>query len=93
KDAELLAERSSAYGKLRQYQKAVDDANAALAINPNLIFAYYCRGAGYARLHQIDKTVADCKKITELTPTDERGHRLRGDSFALLNLYPQAFEE
>src|SRR5262245_55921524 len=46
------------YGRQRALDKALDDCNAAIAIDPNLAAAYRCRGAVYYEGKEFDRAIA-----------------------------------
>ncbi len=47
--------RGEAYGKKSKYNRAIEDFNTAIALNPNYFIAYYNRGLIWLRLRANEK--------------------------------------
>lgn len=59
-------ERGGAYFGKREYDKAIDDYNKAIALRPNDANAYYNRGDAYSAKGEHDKAIEDYTKAIEL---------------------------
>ena len=66
--AELLKERAAEYYRLWNYEQAVADYNAFLAIQPNDAGAHHARGVAYEQLGQFDRALADYQRAAALDP-------------------------
>lgn len=91
--------RGLAYYSLGEYDKAMDDFDEALRINPEHADAYNGRGFTYAELGNLDQALADLTTAIELDPEDasfysNRGvlYRRRGDNEEALADYTRAIE-
>ena len=62
----ILNNRAFAYLKSGQLDKALEDANKALTLNPNYPFAYNTRAAVYQQMGQAAKGQADLAKAIQL---------------------------
>lgn len=62
----ILNNRAFAEWKTGQLDKALEDLNKALSLNPNYPFAYNTRAAIYQQTGQQDKAVADLNKVRQL---------------------------
>jgi|GEM_PF-3771313 len=68
-DAEAYLTIGNAYAHKGQYDKAIENYNKAIQLNPNLAEAYYNRGVAYKHKGQYDKAISDfqtaCKRGCE----------------------------
>ena len=55
-----------AYVALEQYQRAIEDLDQAIKIDPRNPFAYYNRGVAYEKLGKSKKAQLDLQKAMEL---------------------------
>jgi tetratricopeptide (TPR) repeat protein len=53
---------------LGEYQKAIEDYDQAITLNPQYARAFYNRGATYRKLGKKEKAIEDFKKAQELDP-------------------------
>jgi Flp pilus assembly protein TadD len=53
-------------GKDASFQRAVDDENEAVKIEPAMAYAYYLRGIAYAKLGDNEKASLDTQKAVQL---------------------------
>ncbi len=58
--------RGRAYMGMEEYQKAIDDFNAAISLNPALKGAYFQRGKAYRKTGARKKGLKDIEKAAEL---------------------------
>lgn len=82
-------------GEGGRYEKAIDDCNVAIRLNPNLALAYARRGEAFHGMRSIlsfldteapdekgKQTLADCEKALKLDPNCASAYRLLGNIFA-----------
>ena len=60
--------KTLAYSDLGQYERAIQDYNKAIQLNPNYAEAYNNRGWAYYCLKQYGKALKDFEKALELNP-------------------------
>ncbi|MBT9438251.1 MAG: tetratricopeptide repeat protein, partial [Desulfobacterales bacterium] len=65
---EAYYNRGVAYAFLNQYERAIEDYNKAIALDPNNAEAYNNRGVAYAFLNQYERAIADYNKAIALDP-------------------------
>ncbi|KAK4417209.1 TPR repeat-containing thioredoxin TTL4 [Sesamum alatum] len=70
-NAVLLCNRAACKSKLGQYQKALDDCNAALNVRPTYSKARLRRADCYAKMEKWGACVQDCKVLLRENPDDE----------------------
>lgn len=70
--------RGESHLALQDRARALEDANAALAIDPNNSLAYRLRGRAHYALGQYDRAIADYSRLIELNPTDPSAIHNRG---------------
>jgi len=64
----ILNERGLAYAKEGDLEKAIQDYNTALELNPNFAKTYYNRGNAFAAKEDLEKAIQDYNKALELNP-------------------------
>ena len=65
--------RGSAYNDKGQDDRAIEDYNQAIRLNPNYAIAFYNRGVSWERKNDLQRALADFKKFSELSPSDPDG--------------------
>jgi len=63
--ARAIYKRGLAYGKLKEYQQAIQDFDRVIELDPHFATAYYNRGAAHL-LTNISQARADCERSYEL---------------------------
>jgi tetratricopeptide (TPR) repeat protein len=66
--SEIYTKRASAKYALAEYQGALEDYNAALKLNSDLVIALLGRGITYRRLRLFEKSKDDLQRVTRLAP-------------------------
>jgi tetratricopeptide (TPR) repeat protein len=87
--AAVLSDRAGAYSALGRYAPALEDANAAIRLKPDLAEAYFQRAnASFLRSDfgkaAAQASVADLTTAIRLKPDYEKAYRLRGSLYELL---------
>jgi tetratricopeptide (TPR) repeat protein len=80
----IYVNRGSAYKNLKQYDKAINDYNKAIELNPADADAYYDRGIIYYYLKQYNKAINDYSKAIELKPNFAYAYNNRGFTYLWL---------
>lgn len=60
--------RGLAYNKLGDYQKAIEDFDTALKINPSFFYTYVNRGIVYGKVGKFNEAIADFDSALRLKP-------------------------
>ncbi|TYZ62550.1 hypothetical protein PybrP1_009670 [[Pythium] brassicae (nom. inval.)] len=66
-----LSNRAAAHMKTESYGLAIDDASAAIELEPSYIKAYYRRGSAELALGHHKKAVKDFKLVVRMKPADK----------------------
>ena len=78
----ILCDRGNVYGRLGQLEKAAQDYEEAIRLDPKFTEAYFNRGLNYRELGQIDKAMADYSEAIKLNPRFAPAYISRAASFA-----------
>ena len=62
----------------REYDKAVTDFSAVIAVKPDHTWAYTSRGSSYSKLGEHELAIADFNKVLTLDPKNEEAYNNRG---------------
>lgn len=73
--------------------KAIDNYNMAIKLNPEDAYAYLFRGYAYDNLKEYDKAIEDYSNAIKLNPEDEVAYRFRGIIYKYLQKYDKAIED
>jgi len=76
--AALYARRGAVWFKLREFDKAIEDFNAALNLNDKLDEAYFGRGMALGRNGQVDEGIVDIGVYIHRHPTSSLAYTKRG---------------
>lgn len=60
----IFSNRAFTYIKLEKYSEAVEDANAALALNPHMLKAIYRRGCAFFALGKFKEAFLDFNRVS-----------------------------
>jgi tetratricopeptide (TPR) repeat protein len=74
-----------AYIKMKDYRKAIDDANTALEMKPGYLKAFHRRGKAYAALNEHDLAIKDFQTILESEPENKEVNKDLMAARTLLN--------
>ena len=80
-DARTYYHRGNGYYEKGDYDKAIENYNMAIVLNPNFPEAYFNRGLSYYNKKQFDKSVGDYTKAAELDPRNAVIYNNRGDAY------------
>jgi tetratricopeptide (TPR) repeat protein len=70
-DAATYSNRALAYLKLKEYARALEDAEAAIKLKDDYIKAYHRRGKAYAALNKLELAIRDFQFILEKEPNNK----------------------
>ncbi len=92
-DANALNLRGSALGQAGEYQKALADFNAALALTPNYYQAYANRALIYVKMKRLDQAMADYNQAISLAPDYGVAYVGRANLYRAMNNMPMALAD
>jgi tetratricopeptide (TPR) repeat protein len=85
--------RGNAYEKKGDYDRAIEDFNEAIHLNPNFEIAYYGRGDAYKKKGDYDRAIQDFNEAIHLNPNFEIAHYGRGNAYIDKDDYVHAIQE
>jgi tetratricopeptide (TPR) repeat protein len=85
--------RGNAYGKLKQYKRAIEDYSKAIELDLKFADAYNNRGNAYDELKQYKRAIEDYNKAIELNPTYAMAYYNRGNAYGKLKQHEKAIED
>jgi tetratricopeptide (TPR) repeat protein len=88
----IYSMRASCFSALGNHQRAIEDYNRAMAINPKETSYYRHRGKEYSLLGNNQQAIEDYNKAIEIEPNDPENYCSRGDLYASLKDYKRAIQ-
>jgi lipoprotein NlpI len=85
--------RGVAYIDMGQLDKAMEDFNKSIAINPSFYKSYNNRGAVYSEMGQLDKAMEDFNASLALNPRCDEAYNNRGMVYGKTGSLDKAIEE
>lgn len=83
-NAVLLSNRAACRSKLGQYDKALEDCNAAVRVRPSYNKARLRRADCYLKLQKWEACIQDCQVLLKDSPDDEEAKRMLEEAEAAL---------
>jgi tetratricopeptide (TPR) repeat protein len=74
--------RGQAYFSISEYEKALEDFNKCITLEPEESHNYYLRGATFDHLDEMKEAVTDLSKAIELNPDSGLYYNYRGNLYA-----------
>jgi tetratricopeptide (TPR) repeat protein len=88
-----LLERGESYGQRGDFDRAVEDLNGVLRVDPNSARALAFRGAAFAKLRDYPRAIEDFSTALKLTPGDHQLYLARSSVYTALGDYPRALTD
>jgi protein O-mannosyl-transferase len=85
--------RGTAYGKMGQYDKALEDLDKAIMLYPDYSDAYSNRGIIYSKIGLLDSALQSFNKAVALKPNAAEAYSNRGVAYAMNGQYDKALED
>ncbi|KAG8373356.1 hypothetical protein BUALT_Bualt11G0015700 [Buddleja alternifolia] len=91
-NAVLLCNRGACRSKLGQYEKAIEDCNAALHVRPTYSKARLRRADCYAKMEKWGACIKDCEMLIRENPNDEEAEHILKEAKARLEKHRESPE-
>lgn len=91
--ASAYINRSMVYLFFKEYQLALQDADAALQLNPEKAVGYNNRGAAYNGLQQYQRALEDLNRSLELRPAFPSAYRNRAYAYLHLKRFSESLQD
>jgi tetratricopeptide (TPR) repeat protein len=85
--------RALIFDKMGRFDKAIEDYDKAIAVNPFWSAAYYNRALIFDRMGRFDKAIEDYDKAIALNPSDPNAYNNRGTVFYKMGRFDKAIED
>ncbi|MEM3422163.1 MAG: AAA family ATPase [Candidatus Bilamarchaeaceae archaeon] len=92
-DAKTYYQLGNDYYEKGDYDKAIENYNMAVLLNPMFSEAYFNRALSYYQLKNFEKSIADYTKAAELDPHNPFIYNNRGDAYYRLQDYNSAIKD
>ena len=91
--ATIYGSRGVGYYSKGDYDRAVQDTNQAILLNPIEPSFYYTRGLAYKKKGDFDRAIQDFNEAIRLDPNFERAYYDRGNAYLDKEEYDRAIQE
>ncbi|MDP3543028.1 MAG: tetratricopeptide repeat protein [Elusimicrobiota bacterium] len=91
--ATVLSNRGNEFKRLKQYDKALADFNAANSIAPDKASYLINRCGTLALLEQFDSAISDCSRAIEISPNIAEAHFNRGQVYRKRGNFDRALKD
>ncbi|AFZ11448.1 Tetratricopeptide TPR_1 repeat-containing protein [Crinalium epipsammum PCC 9333] len=85
--------RGNVYVNQKQWDKAINDYNTAIKINPQYANAYLMRGGVYSDQKQWDKAIDDYNTAIKINPQYANAYLMRGDVYSDQKQWDKAIDD
>ena len=85
--------RGNAYYKMGEFDRAIADFTAAIALNPNDAIAHYNRGNAYDERAELDSAIADWDKAIAINPNYAAAYGNRGIAYRKMGEFGRAIAD
>jgi tetratricopeptide (TPR) repeat protein len=82
-EAVAYKNRGNEYAKKQDYNRAIEEYNKALRLDPNYADVYHNRGLTYDLMGDYERAIADFTQANRLDPNDVTNYSNRGRAYAL----------
>ncbi|MGH6834133.1 MAG: tetratricopeptide repeat protein [Methylocella sp.] len=91
--AMAYAYRGDAYATKANHDRAIQDCNEAIRLDPKYAYAYTVRGASYANKANYDHAIQDYNEAIRLDPNYAHAYTVRGIAYANKANYDRAIQD
>jgi tetratricopeptide (TPR) repeat protein len=92
-DANFYNNQGISLGQKGEFDKAIEDFDQALRLDPNFTQAYYNRGKVWGLKGEFDKDIADCDQALRLDPNFTLAYYNRGKAWGLKGEFDKAIAD
>ncbi len=85
--------RANAFNALGEYERAIEDYDRTLSLDPAFAYAYTNRGVAYRFLGQNERAIQDFDRALQLNPKDSGAYQSRGAAWEALGDYQKAVSD
>ncbi len=85
--------RGRAYFRMQEYDRAVQDFDEAIRLDPSFLNAFFQRGDVYLAKQDYDRAIQDYDEVIRLDPSDAEAFRYRGDAYLAKEDYDRAIQD
>lgn len=93
KTADAFTNRGLSYYNLQQYQRAIQDYDRTIQLDPNDAMAFNNRGSSYYYLKQYQRAIQDYDQAIQLDPNFAMAYTGRGSCYHYLKQYQRAIQD
>ena len=91
--AVIYGSRGVGYYSKGDYDRAIQDTDQAIVLNPNESSFYYTRGLAYKKKGDFDHAIQDFNEAIQLNPNFERAYYDRGNAYIDEEQYDRAIQD
>jgi len=91
--AAAYSNRCMAHNGVGRHDRAIEDCNQALRLDPGFVAAYYNRGIAYYALGDTARAIKDYDQALRLDPGLAEAYTIRGSAYGSLGEYRRAIED
>lgn len=91
--ARAFTNRATGYNRTGQQDRAIDDLNQAIRLDPSYVIAIKLRGDYHAQMHRYDLAVADFDLAVQSNPNDAGAYGGRGLAYFSENRFDLAIQD
>lgn len=85
--------RGRAYSRMQEYDRAVQDFDEAIRLDPDFLNAFFQRGDAYLARQDYDRAIRDYDAVIQLDPNDAIAFKYRGDAYLAKADYDRAIQD
>jgi tetratricopeptide (TPR) repeat protein len=89
----IYVNRGTAYYNKGDYNRAIQDYDQAIRLDPKYMPAYYSRGSAYFKKSDYDPAIQDLNEAIRLNPNDTSAYVVRGDAYREKGDYDPAIQD
>ena len=91
--ADVAFASPAAYSSIGDYNRAIQDFNRSITLNPSYVQAYLDRGIAYSNKGDYDSAIQDFSQTIKLTPLNAIAYGNRGVAYSSKGDYDRAIED